>query len=403
MSLIYVFALGAALCFGVGAVVQQRAASHAPPQDVLRFALLLWLVRRPLWLAGVGTAVVGNVLSANALALGTVALVGPLLVSRLLFALGVGAVWMRQRVSGRDWVAAAATAGGLGLFIAVGRPEQEGVSAAAPLSWVITGLGVLTAAGLLTRVARRAHPVREAALLAAAAGLLFGLQAALTQATVEKFTSGGVTAALTSWAPYAVAVVALLGTVLLQSAYELAPLPASFPSLVSAEPLASVAIGVGVLGGTLHLEPAALAGELAGFAVMLLGIRTLASSPMVTGQAERMRRRQEEGLVVRCAERLEGHLRRLASSVSAAEEHPGRPSWRTRRRLARELTVVRRELTRLGLFERRLEELEAEERARGEAWPGEPAAQWVDHAERRALEERAQAVSSSARRLLPAA
>ena len=93
---VYVLSILAALCFGAGSVVQQRAASEAPPEDVLSWRLLLWLVHRPLWLAGVAFALVGNLFAANALGRGSIALVEPLFVVRLLFALPLAAAWMRR-------------------------------------------------------------------------------------------------------------------------------------------------------------------------------------------------------------------------------------------------------------------------------------------------------------------
>lgn len=114
---VYVLSILAALCFGVGSVVQQRAASEAPPQDVLSWRLLLWLAHRPLWLSGVAFALVGNLFAANALGRGSIALVEPLFVVRLLFALPLAAAWMRHSVPRRDWAGALATSLGLAMFV----------------------------------------------------------------------------------------------------------------------------------------------------------------------------------------------------------------------------------------------------------------------------------------------
>ena len=43
---VYVLSILAALCFGAGSVVQQRAASEAPPEDVLAFHFVHCLSRR---------------------------------------------------------------------------------------------------------------------------------------------------------------------------------------------------------------------------------------------------------------------------------------------------------------------------------------------------------------------
>ena len=88
--MVYVLAIAAAALFGLGAAVQQRVAAHAPDRTVLRPALLWHLARQPFWLVGVATALVGNVFAGIALGIGGVALVQPLLVTRLIFALPVG-------------------------------------------------------------------------------------------------------------------------------------------------------------------------------------------------------------------------------------------------------------------------------------------------------------------------
>ena len=103
----------------------------------------------------------------------------------------------------------------------------------------------------------------------AGAGLLFALQAALTSTAVHQLNHPA--ALLSSWYPYAVVAVALTATLFVQSAYELAPLPSSFPAQVTAEPLCGIALGVGVLAGTIRLGPLPLAGEVVGLLGMLGG------------------------------------------------------------------------------------------------------------------------------------
>lgn len=70
---VYVLALVASAFFAAGSVIQQRAASHAPPEKVLSFTLVIWLARRPLWLSGIALSTVGNVASAIALGAGNAA------------------------------------------------------------------------------------------------------------------------------------------------------------------------------------------------------------------------------------------------------------------------------------------------------------------------------------------
>lgn len=347
--LVYVLAIGAAFFFGTGSVVQQRAASEAPPQDTLKIQLLWWLAHQRLWLLGVVCSVFGNLLSASALGRGSVALVQPLFTTRLLFALPLAAAWMRHSVPRRDWGGALATALGLAVFVVAGHPHQGHPSNATNLDWIISGVVIVGLASALMLIARRLKPMAEAPVLATGAGLLFALQAALVSTAMHIRAHHGLLAMLGSWEVYAVVFVALYGTLLLQSAFETAPLPASFPALVAMEPIAAIALSVGILGGSIRMVALPLAIEIAGLAVMIWGVYVLASSPIVTGQLDRLERRQEEGLAYRTEVELERDLERLRRDLERFSLHIREPELasKDRAQVDHDLTRIDREIARL--------------------------------------------------------
>ena len=78
---------------------------------------------RPAWIAGLLTAGVGLVLHAVALAHGQLAVVQPLLVSGMLFALPVSALLERRRPSGVEWLWALILVAGLAAFLVAARPS----------------------------------------------------------------------------------------------------------------------------------------------------------------------------------------------------------------------------------------------------------------------------------------
>lgn len=316
---VYLLALGAAMLFGLGSVIQQRVASVAPPGRSLRPSLLLWLVRQPKWLAGLGTAVVGNVLSGAALGMGSVALVQPLLVARLLFALPLSAVWVRQHLTLRDWLGMLATAGGLGVFIAVGRPHEAAQANPQWWQWLLLVAVVLTLTLTLVFSARKLSPAREAPMLGAGAGMMFALQSGFTHTAVGGLTQNGVTGLLLNWTTYAVAVCAIGGTLLAQSAYEMAPLAASYPALAAVEPLTGIGIGVGILGTTLAFGLWHLAVFVFALAVMTLGIYFLATSTLVSGQRETMATRRTEEIIADLEREIDDELCHLDAAVSWLE------------------------------------------------------------------------------------
>src|SRR4051812_42818028 len=85
--LVLALGLGAAAFLAVGFVVQQHAAATAPVEHVLSPRILLDLMRRPVWLAGIAAMVTGQALGGAALRYGDLTAVEPLLATNVLFAL----------------------------------------------------------------------------------------------------------------------------------------------------------------------------------------------------------------------------------------------------------------------------------------------------------------------------
>ncbi|QNP73621.1 DMT family transporter [Streptomyces roseirectus] len=276
--LVLTLAVSAACCLGFGFVLQQQAARRAPLGDFLSPRLLLDLVRVPRWLGGLGLMVAGMALGAVALGRGEVSLVEPLLATNLLFALALSRRYTRQCLGKQGWTGLALLAGGVTAFIVAGEP-RGGHAVADPLRhWLI--IGAMTGlALLLTAYAKRSRLSSGPVLLALAAGLLYGVQDALTRVSGQRFAAGGLAGLLTGWQPYAVLALGVTGLVLVQSAFETAPLRMSLPALTAAQPLAGIACGVGFLGDRLRTDTGALAWEAAGLAGIVTGIVLLGLHP----------------------------------------------------------------------------------------------------------------------------
>lgn len=101
-------ALGSACCFAVSSVLQQRGASRAPSGSGTHLGLVATLMARPMWVAGLLAAVGTLVLQAFALASGPLALIQPLLVSAVLFALPASVLLEKRRPSLRVGLGAVA-------------------------------------------------------------------------------------------------------------------------------------------------------------------------------------------------------------------------------------------------------------------------------------------------------
>jgi drug/metabolite transporter (DMT)-like permease len=287
--LVLVLAVSAACCLGFGFVLQQNAAQRAPLNDFLSPRLLLDLIRVPRWLGGIALMVVGMALGAVALGQGEVSLVEPLLATNLLFALALSRRQTRQPLGHQGWAGLALLAGGVTVFIVAGEP-RGGTAVTDPLRhWLIIGV-MLGLALLLTTYAKRSRLSSGPVLLALAAGLLYGVQDALTRVSGQRFSEGGFAELLTSWQPYAVLTLGVTALVLVQSAFETAPLRMSLPALTAAQPIAGIACGVGFLGDRLRTDVGALTWEACGLAAVVVAIVLLGLHPaMPQGAVERER------------------------------------------------------------------------------------------------------------------
>jgi drug/metabolite transporter (DMT)-like permease len=289
-AVVVVLALMAALCAAVGIVVRQLATQHVPAEHGMSATMFTELLRNRLWWAGTGTAVAGYVFQALALAYGSLILVQPLLVSCLLFALPLSARYAHNRVTRAEWAWAILLTVGLAVFVLVGRPS-EGHFQPTPSVWLgVAVICVPLVAGCIIGAARTLG-TRRAVLLAIVVGVLFGLIALLTDLCMHRFTTGGIAAVLSTPAPYLLVVVAVVGTVLQQSAFHAGALQASVPTMTVLEPVVAVVLGIVVLGEHLNangpmvfLLPIAVAAMLAG--TIALGRDTGALDDQIAHAAE---------------------------------------------------------------------------------------------------------------------
>src|ERR1700761_5429264 len=85
-----VTALAAALVFGISSVADQRSTKRVQTERALSPKILVDLVRQPLWLIAIAANLVGFPLQVTALSFGSLAVVQPLLVFDLVFAVLIG-------------------------------------------------------------------------------------------------------------------------------------------------------------------------------------------------------------------------------------------------------------------------------------------------------------------------
>jgi drug/metabolite transporter (DMT)-like permease len=275
---VYLVGLAAALCLGVGYVLQQRAAALTPLEEVLRWRLLLDLLHKPMWLWGVGAMVVGQLLGGLALQLASVALVEPLLSANLLFAFVIAAVLSDRRVRWHEVGGAVLLTMALAAFLVVGDPRSSD-NPEPSRGWSIVALALVAAAvTILLVVAKKQQFIAKAVLLSTGAGLLYGLQDAATRQSLLRIDHNGIARVVTSPWAYLVVAAAVTGLLLAQSAFKLGSLAHSLPPLTAAEPLVGIALGVGLLADKVDVTAGRLAVEAACGAGVILGVYLIGTS-----------------------------------------------------------------------------------------------------------------------------
>src|SRR6185312_1733858 len=143
-----VAAIAAGMALAATGVLQQRAASSRPDDEQFSLRMLARLARNKTWLMGIGAAVLSYGFQALALAFGPLALVQPLVVSELLFAVPVSAKLRGIRLGRREWTAMVTVVAGLG--IAAAHPRKADPLVSIELwAYALGGIAVLVALALL--------------------------------------------------------------------------------------------------------------------------------------------------------------------------------------------------------------------------------------------------------------
>jgi drug/metabolite transporter (DMT)-like permease len=270
-----VLALVAALLFALGTVLQQRAGLEKPSEGGSS-GLLLRMARRPVWLAGILADAFGFLAQAAALGIGRLAVVQPLLVSSVVFALPLGARLTGQRVRRIDVGAAVLVVGALIAFLTIANPS--GGRDDAPVGqWLVAGGACVLVCVPLVLLGRRGPAPRRAASLGIATGVLFALSAALTKVVVDDLDDG-ILEMFVEWHLYALIVVGYASMTLNQLALNTGALAPAMATSMAFDPIASVVLGVTLLDESLNTSPLEAVGTAIALAAALVGMAILARS-----------------------------------------------------------------------------------------------------------------------------
>jgi drug/metabolite transporter (DMT)-like permease len=274
-------ALVASCCFAVAAVIQQGAAARLESARAFEPAVLLRLIHRPAWLAGLAAVLAGFGLQAAALGLGRLVVIEPVLATSLLFALVLAARRARRRLRPGEWAAALAVVAGLAVFLTAGQPAGgERTASAAALGLAAAAAAGLT--GLCVTAASRVRAARRALLLGVGGGTVAGVTDAIVK-SVTVVAAGHLLSVFTDARLYLLIVVGLLAFTIQQNGYRAAGLAAFLPAFAVTEPVTGSLLGLIIYHERLSGRPGQIVLELAACAAAVWGIARLAASEMVSG------------------------------------------------------------------------------------------------------------------------
>ena len=270
------FALLTALCNGTASVLQRIAAATAPASRALHLSLLAYLVRRKVWLAGIGLVVCAAVAQATALATGPVTLVQPIFIIELPFTLLVASRLMRRRLPRMAWWAVGLVTVSLGAGLAAAAPSGGSTHVTARV-WATALVVTAGFEAVVITVGVRARGNARAAALGLAAACGYALTATLMKSAVAALGRGA-GPFFTSWQLYATAVAGVGALFLLQNGLQAGSLVAVQPPLTLGDALISSSYGVTVYGENVRAYGWLLAVEIAAVLAIAFGCIQLSRS-----------------------------------------------------------------------------------------------------------------------------
>lgn len=249
-------------------------------------------LKLPRWWLGSTLAIAGYVFQVAALAFGTLLLVQPLLVMKLMLTLPLAAKVNGRRISRSEMIWSIALTFAVATLVLLGKPTAGSTDIptylwgwalaaggvvtcglyAAAVQWPNTGTGSGSNAGsgsntsdspaiadrsstdnstgstsdTKQRGVLRQNP--KALLLGTATGWLYGFVALLSKSVVDTYVNDGLVQLLLSWELWLLVALAVIGVGLQQAAFNAGPLQASLPAMTVVEPIVAFSLGYIVLG-----------------------------------------------------------------------------------------------------------------------------------------------------------
>ena len=242
-------AIAAALCYGLGSVLQAIAARRTTPAESLDPRLLLRLARSWQYVLGVGLDTLGFVLSLAAVRTLPLFVVQAIVASFLAVTAVVGAVVLKMQLRRADRIGLVVVICGL-VLVGLSAAEDGAAEVSSADQWGVLAASVVLVVGAVA--AGRARGAAGAAVLGGVAGLGFGLTAIAARMLPGSLALdeivGQVGTLLSSPATYALAIAGVLGMLTYSIALQRGSVTQATAPLVVGETVVPALVGILMLG-----------------------------------------------------------------------------------------------------------------------------------------------------------
>ncbi|WP_405792870.1 DMT family transporter [Streptomyces sp. NBC_01506] len=238
LALSVLLSLVSAVAYAAGAILQERVAADTPARP---YAPL----HHGVWWAAVALNGVGALLHVVALAYGPLSLVQPLGALTIVFALPMAAVFVRRKAGAAAWRGALmATLGLAGLLALTGSAGSHSLDSGERTVVAGATVGLVALLFLLAQAVRR--PAARSVLLAASAGVAFGIASVFTKTVAVNWTEGTFSGQVPSM--LVIAGLAAAGLLLSQASYRGAGLAAPLATVTVVNPVVAATVGLTLFG-----------------------------------------------------------------------------------------------------------------------------------------------------------
>lgn len=234
---------------------------------------------KPLFWLGFALMVVGYGFHVASLGLGELAVIQVIFVSQLVFILPFAKLISKTTVTSSDWLGAIVVTVGIAVFVLFAQPSA-GTHWAPTDKWVVAISVIALACAILIVLGYRFTGGTRAALLGASGGLINGLVAPLTTETID-VAGKGMSTLLMSWQLWVTLIAALLGVLFPLMAFRAGPITASFPAVMSLNPIVATILGVYLFGQVLSGGALAITMMVLSAVVIFVGIVWLSRSKAI--------------------------------------------------------------------------------------------------------------------------